>query len=227
VKKWTKDYYASIHSVDRNLGRLLARLDELNLTGRTAVLFTSDHGYNIGHHGIHTKGNGHWVAGGVTGPKRPNMWDTSLRVPLLIRAPGAKAGAVVTEVVSNLDTFATVLGMLGVPAPAEVRQHGTDFSPLLRGGSIPAREALFAQYDLHNTGLAYMRAIRTGKWKLVRHHFANLLDELYDLANDPDESKNLYNAPTARATRDELQAKLTAWMKSIDDPILKATRGYP
>src|ERR1044071_3703539 len=65
VKQWTRDYYAAIHAVDRNLGRLLARLAELKLSDKTIVLFTSDHGYNIGHHTIHTKGNGYWIAGGV------------------------------------------------------------------------------------------------------------------------------------------------------------------
>ena len=57
VKNWTREYYASVHSVDRNLGRLLALLDELGLTENTIVVFTSDHGYMIGHHGLHTKGN--------------------------------------------------------------------------------------------------------------------------------------------------------------------------
>src|SRR5439155_26891675 len=75
IKDWTRQYYTAIHAVDRNLGRVLTRLDELGLAKKTIVLFTSDHGYNIGHHMIHTKGNGFWVAGGVQGPKRPNMWD--------------------------------------------------------------------------------------------------------------------------------------------------------
>src|SRR5262249_35599654 len=109
VKRWTKEYYAGIHSVGRNLGRLLTRLNELKLASRTIVLFTSDHGYNIGHHGIHTKGNGVWVAGGATGPKRPNMFEESLHVPLIIRWPGViNAGIEITNTVLNLDTFATV-----------------------------------------------------------------------------------------------------------------------
>ena len=63
-------------------------------TGHTVVIFTSDHGYNIGHHGLHTKGNGTWIAGGVNGPTMPNMFDTSLRPPFLVRGPGvAGAGA--------------------------------------------------------------------------------------------------------------------------------------
>jgi arylsulfatase A-like enzyme len=225
VKKWTRDYYASIHSVDRNLGRLMAKLDELKLSDHTIVLFSSDHGYNIGHHNLHTKGNAHWSAGGVRGPKRPNMYETSLRIPLLIRWPGiVKPGTTIPEPVTNLDTFASVLGMLGVPMPKGVRQEGADFSPLLRGSKVPWRDTTFGQYDLHNGGLAYMRMIRTPKWKLVRHHFANGLDELYDLENDPGETRNLYRVPRHRQTRDRLQEKLTAWMKSIDDPLLRDPR---
>ena len=88
VKTWTREYLASVHSIDRNVGRLLEALDRLGLRDRTVVLFTSDNGYNIGHHALHTKGNGHWIAGGVTGPPRPNMFDTSLRVPLVVRGTG-------------------------------------------------------------------------------------------------------------------------------------------
>lgn len=221
VKKWTRDYYASIHSVDRNLGRLLRRLDELKLTERTIVLFTSDHGYMIGHHGLHTKGNAHWIAGGVWGPKRPNMFDDSLRVPLLIRWPGVvRPGTDIAEPVTNLDTFASVLGMLGLPLPAEAKHEGADFSPLLRRQKIPWRDAVFGQYDLHNNGLAYLRMIRTGDWKLVRHHHANFLDELYDLKNDPGETRNLYATPAHAGVRADLQQRLTDWQRSIDDPLV-------
>jgi len=220
VKRWTRDYYASIHSVDRNVGRLLAKLDELKLSQNTVVLFTSDHGYNIGHHGIHTKGNGNWIAGGPGSPKRPNMWETSLRVPLIIRWPGALgAGTEIAEPVSNVDTFASVLGMLKVPAPAEAKHQGADFSPLLRGERVPWRDTLYGQYDLHNGGLAYMRMIRTREWKLVRHYRANGLSELYNLAEDPGETRNLYGAAGQRARRDRLQERLTEWMRSIRDPL--------
>src|SRR5262249_50419330 len=78
VKQWTRDYYASVHSVDRNLGRLLDRLDQLKLTDKTVVTFTSDHGYMIGHHTLHAKGNAYWIAGGVHGPMRPNMFEESI-----------------------------------------------------------------------------------------------------------------------------------------------------
>jgi uncharacterized sulfatase len=220
VKRWTREYYACVHAADRNLGKLLAKLDELRLRERTVVLFTSDHGYMIGHHGLHTKGNAHWVAGGVTGPKRPNMFEESIRVPLLVRWPGAAApGRAVAEPVSNVDTFASVLGMLGVPVPKEAKHQGADFSPLLRGKKVPWRDAVFGQYDLHNSGLAYMRMVRAGGWKLVRHHRANGLNELYHLDEDPGETRNLYGNPKHAKTRERLQERLTGWMKSIDDPL--------
>lgn len=222
VKQWTRDYYASVHSVDRNLGRLFAKLEELRLDRKTIIVFTSDHGYNIGQHGIHTKGNGFWIAGGVSGPKRPNMWDTSIRVPLAVRWPGVvKPGSVIDQDVSNIDTFATVLGMLGVPIPADSKHQGRDFAPLLRGRQIPWRDAVFGQYDLHNGGLAYMRMVRSGGWKLVRHYRENQMDELYHLADDPDEARNLYQNAAHREVRDRLQARLTEWMRSLDDPLLR------
>jgi uncharacterized sulfatase len=221
VKNWTRAYYASIHSVDRNLGRLLAALEELGLSGNTIILFTSDHGYMIGHHGLHTKGNAYWIAGGVQGPKRPNMFEESIRVPLIVRWPGVvRPGTQVKEVVSNIDTFATVLGLLKVPRPEQYRQEGKDFSPLLRGEKIAWRDTVFGQYDLHNSGLAYMRMVRTPRFVLVRHHHANYLDELYDLEADPGQLRNLYNNPKYRPTRDQLQQRLTAWQRSINDPLL-------
>jgi uncharacterized sulfatase len=222
IKGWMRDYYSSVHAIDRNLGRLLRRLDELKLTERTIVLFTSDHGYMIGHHGIHTKGNGHWIAGGVTGPKRPNMFDDSLRVPLLVRWPGVvQPGTRIDQMVTNLDMLASVLGMVNAPLPRDARQSGLDFSRLLRGEKTPWRDEIYGQYDLHNLGLAYMRMIRTPEWKLVRHHHVNGLDELYDLRNDPLETRNLYGQPQHRARRDELQKRLSAWQKSINDPLLQ------
>ncbi|MGI8783182.1 MAG: sulfatase family protein [Acidobacteriota bacterium] len=225
VQRLTREYYASVHSVDRNVGRLLAHLDKLGLAEKTIIVFTSDHGYNIGHHGLHTKGNAWWMAGGVTGPRRPNMFENSIRIPLLVRWPGVvKPGTVIHEVVGNLDTFATVLGMLGLPLPPNANQEGADFSPLLRGQKIAGwRDTFFAQFDVHHTGLAFMRMIRTADWKLVRHHFTDFLDELYDLKNDPGETKNLYNDPKYREVREQLQQRLTTWQQSINDPLLGKT----
>lgn len=151
VKKWTVDYYASIHAIDRNVARVLAALEQLGLLENTIVVFTSDHGYMIGHHGLHSKGNAHLVAGPNRGRQRANMYDLSLRVPLIIRWPGVvKGGTKVDEMVCNVDTFATMLGMLKTAAPSDYRQEGKDFSPLLRGEKGAWRDIHFSQYNVHN-----------------------------------------------------------------------------
>lgn len=229
VEDLTRGYYTAIHAVDRNVGRLLAKLDELRLAEKTVVVFTSDHGYMIGHHGLHTKGNAWWLVKGMPpNTKRPNMFDESIRIPFLVRWPGViPAGTETKQPFSTIDLFATLLGLVGVPIPPDVKQHGEDYSPLLRGRTIPWRDAMFAQYDLHSGALAYMRMIRTERWKLVRHYLSFELDELYDLANDPQEERNLYRAragitttPEGDAARAELQERLYAWQRAIDDPLL-------
>jgi len=192
IKKWRREYFTAVHAIDRNVGRVIAALEQQGLWDKTVILFTSDHGYNIGERGVHGKGNAAWVAGGVEGPWRPNLWDTSLRVPLLVRWPGVgKSGAVIEDMVSNVDTFASVLGMLGVESPGDWKQEGVDFSPRLRGQAQPSRDTLFAQYDLHNHGFANMRTSRNAHWKLVRHFESHMLDEFYDLAADPGETRDL------------------------------------
>lgn len=221
IKQWTREYYAAIHAIDRNLGRLLNKLDELNLTRKTIILFTSDHGYMIGHHGLHTKGNASWISGPNQGKKRPNMFEESIRVPLIIRWPGVvKPKTEIHQTVSNIDTLPTILSMLNVSIPKNLKQNGVDFSPLLRGKKIEPHKELFGQYDLHNGGLAYMRMVRTDEWKLVRHYESISLDELYDLENDPGETKNLYDDPSRKKIREQLQLRLTKWQRSIDDPLL-------
>jgi uncharacterized sulfatase len=96
----TREYHGSVHSVDRNVGRILQCLEELGLAGDTVVVFTSDQGYNMGHNGIWHKGNGWWITrdrrdprGVYRGRDRPNLYDNSLRVPCIVRwsAPGAPA----------------------------------------------------------------------------------------------------------------------------------------
>jgi uncharacterized sulfatase len=229
TKDLTRRYYAAVHAVDRNLGRLLAKLEELKLAENTIILFTSDNGYNVGQHVVQGKGNASWIGGGVKGPKRPNMFETSVRVPLLIRWPGVvKGGSRIEQPVMNIDTFCTVMGMLGITPPADSRPEGRDFSPLLRGEPVKDwRTDVFAQYDLHNGGLAFMRMIRTDEWKLVMHHLSNADNELYNLKDDPGERRNRYYEKQAFDIREQLRKRLIAWQESIKDPVLKLDAGRP
>ncbi len=223
AKQLTRDYYASVHSVDRNLGRLLELLDELGLRDNTIIVFTSDHGYMIGHHGLWHKGNATWLVEGREKERRPNMFDHALQVPLIVRWPGvAKGGSQRHELVSNIDTFASALGMLQVQVPEGYKQQGADFAPLLRGKTVEWRDAVFAQYDPHNGLDAAMRSIRTPRWHLVRQYKKNgQPDELFDLQEDPEELRNRYDDAKLREVRDDLQRRLMEWMRSVGDPLIR------
>lgn len=219
VKKLTREYYASVHAVDRNVGRLLDRLDALGLAANTIVVFTSDHGYMIGHHGLHHKGNSVWIAAGKEGP-RPNMFDDSIRVPLLVRWPGViKAGTTLDQVVSNVDIFPTMLDLIGLGLPPNLKLEGKSFAPLLLGKPIPWDDTLFGQYDMHHYQPAQMRMIRTPEWKLIRHFEAGGSDELYNLNKDPGETENLAGLSEHREIQAKLNERLKRWMASIDDPL--------
>ena len=227
VDKWYREYMSSVSGVDRNVGRLLEYLDKNGLSENTVVIFTSDHGYNMGHHGIVHKGNGHWITKFTQEKRklkepvtRPNLFDTSLRVPLAVRWPGRlEAGRTVDNCVTNLDWFPTLLSMAGVDPASGPTTGGRDFLPLLTGDRISWEDSFYGQYSLHHTAQADLRMYRTPEWKLIRD-FRNLgRDELYHLAKDPDERLNLLHDPIAWEQYQLLNTQLLRAMEEIGDPL--------
>lgn len=218
-----RGYYASIAALDRNIGRILDHLTRTGLAADTVLTFTSDHGYNVGEHGIQHKGNGYWITEDKFQQSRPNLFDSSLRVPLMIRGPVVtKPGTVVKEWITNADMFASVLGMLGIETTAAAPPNSRDFSPALRGAGLPPErfpKELFGQYDLVNNPIqARMRMIRNDRWKLILHLDDAGRNELYDLAADPGERRNLFGNPGNEATITSLSARIRHHMEAIRDP---------
>ena len=232
VKRMMREYLGSVASVDRNLGRILAVLDKLDLARKTAVIYTSDHGYNVGHNGIWHKGNGHWI---VTEPppatpnvpkgQRPNMYDHSIRVPTAVRWPELiRPGTVITETISNLDWYPTILAMARVEVPEGVSPRGRSFLPLLEGKPMPGwNNDLYGQYSTHHQSRTHMRMYRTPRWKLVRDFHDSRRDELYDLRKDPAETTNLIGElkPRIQNVVRELHARLVEEMRRSNDPLEK------
>jgi uncharacterized sulfatase len=222
AKRMLREYLGSVHSVDRNVGRLLGALDDLGLSESTVVVFTSDHGYNLGHHGIWHKGNGRWLLVGDRG-NRANMWELSLRVPALVRWPGViPPGTTVERTASHLDWFPTLLAMAGVEPPARAVLRGRNILPLLQGQSPPGEADFFAQFRMredHAEG-ADMRSYQTERWKLVRFLRGKRGNELYDRVSDPDEARNLFGSAdlSVQDAIRTLDTKLAAAMKKIGDP---------
>jgi uncharacterized sulfatase len=117
--------------------------------------------------------------------------------------------------VTQLDTLPTVLGMLGVAVPTGLPQRGSDFSPLLRGETVPWRDTVFGEFDMHHYTLARMRMIRTARYKLVRYLGTSFQDELYDLSEDPGETRDLYRNDAVSTARVGLETRLAEWRRDL------------
>ena len=179
-QRYLEDYLGTITSVDRNIGRVLDYLDEKDLTENTMVIYTSDQGFFLGEHG--------WF-------DKRFMYEESFRTPLLIRSPKhIEAPSVNNELVQNIDLAPTILDIAGIMPPGNMQ--GNSLVPLFSGEKNREwRESLYYHYyeypGIHMVKRHY--GIRTHRYKLI--HFYYDIDEweLYDLQNDPNELKNLYN----------------------------------
>jgi choline-sulfatase len=176
-------YYTSVEFLDRNVGLVLRKLRELNLDDNTFVLYTADHGYDLGQHGRIEKHCG---------------YDPALRVPLIMRYPGRVRPNVVADMTEHIDLSATVRDMMELDRlPIE---HGRSLRPYLERSRIEPREHIFSEY-LENEE-AY---IRSDRWKFIycsgkrgRRDGYVLTDPtpgrykiLFDLRADPGEFHNV------------------------------------
>jgi uncharacterized sulfatase len=217
AKRMMREYLASVASVDRNVGRLLKVLDELDLAENTIVIFSSDHGYNLSHHGIWHKGNGRWLLTDNQG-HRPNMFDHSLRVPAAVRWPAViKPATVVEETVTNLDWYPTILGMAGAAVPPGQKIRGRSFLPLLQGKSLDWENEFYAEYKQYHAAVADQRVWRTPEWKLIVDFHNPGHDELFHLAVDPEEKHNLIGtiSPQVQQAEARLRQQLMAKLDEL------------
>ena len=222
LERMIREYHTSVHSIDRNMGRLMNFLKSHSLLENTVVIFISDHGYMLGHNGLWHKGSGWWLTkdesdpAGVYGTVRPNLYDNTLRVPGIVYWPGRIAAPVVVkETVDFTDWFPTVLEMAGCGLPGNTTLRGQSILPLFQGKAGRWNNDLYAEYK-------ELRTYRTIEWKIVLDFSGAHRHELYDLLNDPEEKQNLYGSRDAAVVkqRDLLKDKLLAKMKAIKDPLI-------
>jgi arylsulfatase A-like enzyme len=167
-------YAAMVSLLDRQVGRLLERLDELGLSERTAVFFSSDNGPS----GFIAKFFD--STGGLRGGKE-TLFEGALRVPMLVRWPGTVPAGRVSDVVWwQVDLLPTAAELAGLSAPAGL--DGSSVAGLLRGGPGETDRTLY--WELHRP---FLQAARWGRWKGLRTAVAAPL-QLYDLLSDPAET---------------------------------------
>jgi len=152
-KRMWAAYYATISFMDTQLGKVLDELERLGLRDKTAIVFTSDHGYHLGEHDF-------WL--------KSNLHEEATHVPLIISAPGYKVGTT-SAFVELVDIFPTVVSMAGLTPPAQC--HGRSLLPILKDPAAKVRDYV---YSFHKDG----HAIRGKRWAFIS--YGKAAQELYD-----------------------------------------------
>jgi choline-sulfatase len=202
IRRVVAGYCALISHVDEQIGRVLDEAERLGLMESTRILYTSDHGEAAGHHGIFGKAN---------------HYEHAIGVPLVMAGPGIPQGRVMEQVTSHVDLFPTIVEAMGAElAEEDADLPGISLWPAM-GGDETQRSA-FAEYHAMGSRNASF-ALREGDHKLIYH--VDMPNQLFDLASDPREERDLLAGGTSHPAAAELERKL----RNIVDPEAVNARG--
>ncbi len=201
IERYYKRYCETLRSVDDSIGRVLQQLKDMGIHDETLVIYMGDNGFMFGEHGLIDKR----VA-----------YETSMRVPMLVQCPALiKQGTVLDQMIANLDVGPTVMEVMGLQTPPHM--DGKSFLPLLKGENIPWRDRFLYVYywekNFPQTPTTF--ALRTPKAKYITYYGLWDSDEFYDLATDPEESKNLINDPSNLAEVRRMENELYQMMGEL------------
>ncbi|HUW31966.1 MAG TPA: sulfatase-like hydrolase/transferase [Planctomycetota bacterium] len=207
LRELTALYYGMVTLVDDQLGKLMQALADAGIADNTIVLFTSDHGDNLGSHGLWNK---------------LYLTEESIRIPMIYRWPAAvKPHVAGRQVTSRIDIMPTILGLLGLPLPHYVQ--GTDVSPVIRGEAETVGEnAAFIESVEGGFGIRtrdHVYGIKVRDVSLYGHKPENdeIIDDrylFYDLRSDPYELRNLARTGEQRGVADELRERVIRWHRT-------------
>jgi len=209
IRQHVADYYGMIAHLDAAVGRIIAALERTGTASETVVIYTADHGLALGQHGLMGK---------------QNLYEHSLRIPLILTGPGIPEGVRSPALVWQGDTTATIRSLAGLPADPTL--EGVDLLPVLRGDVPSPRKHIGAAFGYGQ------RMIRDERYKLIRYSLTpasvrgrevtdgSATTQLFDLDTDPWEMANLSSVPEMRSVRRHLEADLHRWQEEVADPLL-------
>ncbi len=217
MKHKNPEYAAMIHSLDQNVGRLLAKLEHLGIADNTVVIFYSDNGAYVGEINGRVTTSNHPLRSG-----KGSLYEGGIRVPLIIRWPGVtKPASVCHQPVSSIDFFPTIIQIAGIEADQRRSSSidGVNIAPLIENPKKETdREALFWHYPHYYSTTTPVSAVRSGKWKLLEFFEDGRL-ELYNIEKDIGEKNNL--AKTNPDITDKLKKRLHRWRQDVKAKIPK------
>ena len=201
-------YYGFANLIDDQVGRMVAHLEATGELDNTYIVFTADHGESLGSHG------------GLAN-KGLQVFEETLKVPLIVHGPDIKPGSIFNELVSNMDIHATALDWAGAPLPADAPARS--FAGVSRGDAgAPTRDCWVVESHGVTGFCTTQRVLRWGD--LSYGWSAGFPELLFDLAADPHQMCNLADDPAHQATLQACRDKLDAWMVEQRDHSRSAYR---
>lgn len=193
IQKSLADYYALIAHLDTRIGEIIETLKKNGLYENTIIVYAADNGLAIGSHGLLGK---------------QNLYEHSMKVPLMISGPNIPKAKVTDAMVYLFDLFPTLCDLCQLPAPQGI--DGKNLAPVVKGNTKGVRNSLYTAY--RNT----VRALRTDEWKLIRYPQRDF-SQLFNLKNDPLEINNLATVPEYKLKADEMMGLLKEWYIATND----------
>lgn len=197
------DYYSMITHMDAQIGRVLNALQEKGIADNTIVVYTSDHGLALGQHGLIGK---------------QNLYDHSIRIPLLLMGPEVTEGKQVNSLTCQMDIFPTLCELAGISVPETV--DGKSLVPLINGQKPSIYDSAFSIYkDLQ-------RMVKKDGWKMVRYYHSDISKtgsekvQLFNVKDDPWEINNVASQLQYRSLIGELSELMQDWQVKVGDPLL-------
>lgn len=205
TRRHIAEYYGMISDMDEKIGEMLDALSRSGLAEDTIIVYTADHGLSVGQHGLLGK---------------QNLYDHSVRVPMILRGPGVAAGKKVDALTHAYDVYPTLCELAGLEIPESV--DARSFLPLIEGTIGETRPYLHSVYK-HVQRMAQDQA-----WKMITYlsdgDQGSDRTQLFHLASDPWELIDLSEDMGAAAERIRLERELVRWQEEMGDPVLTSER---
>jgi arylsulfatase A-like enzyme len=203
VREQLAEYYGMITHLDGQIARVLDTLQQTGLATNTIIIYAADNGLALGSHGLLGK---------------QNVFEHSMRVPLIFVGPGIPAGKSVQAFTYLLDVFPTVCDLTAVTPPD--RLEGASLRPLWQGSKEKIRDTVFLPY------MQIQRAVRDERWKLIAYPQASHL-QLFDLQADPNEQNSLAESPQYADQVQRLLELMKQWQAKSDDKLVVPATNKP
>ncbi|MEL6140203.1 MAG: sulfatase [Bacteroidota bacterium] len=197
-----RNYLETLLGIDESIGAVLQKLEELDQLENTVVIYMGDNGFSFGEHGLIDK---------------RHAYEESMRVPLLVYAPGRFTSSELKSVVANIDIGPTILDLAGVATPDDM--NGKSFAPLLGGEEVADwRENFFYEYYWERPfpQTPTVHAVRSDRYKFIRYQGIWDLNEFYDLRSDPNEARNLIDHPDYQDEIAAMNKALFSWLEETN-----------